>query len=76
MSPKQARGAPKPDSVVWTLWRPILLLAAAVVLALAFADSFPGLYLPRVVIMSSVPSSLLSLDQRVDRIMLRTPMIG
>lgn len=54
----------------------MVFLAAAVFLGLGVPDAIDHLYRPRVLLMSVVPSSLLSLDARVDRIMAQTPLLG
>jgi hypothetical protein len=54
-------------------WRPVLLLAAGLVLVLAFRLD---MYRPHILLLSILPSSILSLDQRVERIMSLTPLMG
>ncbi|KIW28927.1 uncharacterized protein PV07_04779 [Cladophialophora immunda] len=54
-------------------WRPLLLLAAVVVaVGVAFKDD---LHRPHLYLLPLIPSSLLSLDQRVARIMAVTPLM-
>ncbi len=54
-------------------WQPTLLLVTLLILILAVKLD---IYHPRLLILSIVPSSVLSLDQRVDKIMSLTPLIG
>jgi hypothetical protein len=54
-------------------WQPVLMLAAALGLVLALN---PGLGRPDLLLFSVIPSSMLSLDQRVSKIMSLTPLIG
>ena len=54
-------------------WQPILLLAAASILMLALKLD---IYDPRSLVLFMIPSSILSLDQRVIKIISLTPLIG
>jgi hypothetical protein len=54
-------------------WQPVALFFAIVALALAI---YTGTYQPRLMALSIWPSSMLSLDQRVSKIMSLTPLIG
>lgn len=56
-------------------WQPILLVCAAATLLLAWLKN-EDLYRPDHLFISMIPTSMLSLDQRVDRIMSLTPLIG
>ncbi|KIW92946.1 uncharacterized protein Z519_06795 [Cladophialophora bantiana CBS 173.52] len=53
-------------------WRPLIFLATAVALGIALKDD---IHRPDLILLSLVPSSLLSLDQRVARIMAVTPLM-
>ncbi len=54
-------------------WQPVLLLVATSVLMLALKLD---VYNPRSLMLFLIPSTMLSLDQRVNKIMSLTPLIG
>jgi hypothetical protein len=54
-------------------WQPVLLLTAAVASILAWKLN---VYRPDILLMSMLPSSMLSFDQRTHKIMSLTPLIG
>ena len=64
------------DSHARSQWRPLPLLALLVTLTLAFSQTMRYQLILQLAKTSLIPSSLLTLDDRVDRLMTRTPLIG
>lgn len=70
------QGVRVPEFPSSSRWRPVLLLLLVVVLTVSYNKITPGHFSPGHIWSAWAPESFLSLDQRAERILSHTPLIG